>query len=96
MHIHGLFLALLLHLIAHLLMELVAMIVEKCAEVALLLVELQNGETALQSLLVIVNALQLPQGLAAVLLVFSPLDARTSHTREQFLAVLLESLGLVC
>lgn len=94
MHMHGFFLALPLHLIPHLLMELVSMVVEKCAEVVLFFVDLEDGEPTLQGLLVIVDALQLPQGLAAGLIILSSLDAGTAHTRKQFLAVLLEWLRL--
>lgn len=94
MHVHGLFLALPLHLIAHLLVKLIAMVIEKCAEVVLFLVDLEDGEPALQGLLVVVDALQLPQGFAAVLLVLSSLDAFTCPTRKEFLALLLEWLGL--
>lgn len=74
MHMHGLFLALFLHLITHLLMKLITMVVKKSAEIVLFLMDLEDGKTAFQCLLMIINALQLTQGLAASLLILSSFD----------------------
>ena len=50
------------------------MVVKKSAEIVLFLMDLEDGKTAFQCLLMIINALQLTQGLAASLLILSSFD----------------------
>ncbi len=61
--------ALLLHLISHLLMELISMVVQKCLKLILFLLYLKKWKSAFQHLLVIINFLQLSQSLWTILVI---------------------------